>query len=238
MAIIGRTQYLVILPVSAVFLLFFREKFMLSIGVFLVSASVLPGFLVLTWGGIVPPYAQDTQSGINIYYGILGFAYGGFFTFLLAPRWFVYRKNVLLLTLTLTLLAVLANVLWIGVENLALKGALKVFLNEGQIKVAAKLFPGVFIFAAFYFIFSSAINIWKDRLNPMMLFYAGCAFLIFLSCFKSTFHFSSRYPFLAAPFLILMIANYQHQGFFKIARMIAGIFIGVLSMVSYYASYD
>lgn len=236
-SILGRSPFLVIVPASAALLLqhFGDGKRWLRLMLYNGSALAMCIPVFIIWKGLVPPQQAFTGAGgIDIWHGILSFAYGALLVVIIAPSWFIFSKRIAVYLAIAYLLVLGANITILHYEYSPLSEALGKVLPAGFMKVYAYIISPLLATVAGYFICCSLLRAWEKRTQPFFLFLLVCGMLLLSSSFKVTHLFSSRYVAQAAPFLVLAMAAYDRFTYGKAIRFAAGMVIGLLSLETYF----
>jgi hypothetical protein len=257
-AILGRSFYL--MAIIAVFvwliinLLLENEEFrsgckrfpffsskgqgLLLIVIFMISSLVLPLMVFDIWGALTPPLGTEAvgakQLAIVPWYGILAFAYSGSIALILAPSFFVVNRKVVYSFLAITLLLVLSNLFLNVYEFIPLHTTMERLLPANLFLYYGRVLPGIFASVSLYFIYSTACRLWANRNDSIYLLIGIITLFIVFATVKVTTQFSSRYVGQVLPFFVLLFAPYEKINWQKIVRISLGLFIGILSLYSYY----
>lgn len=235
-AILGRQPYLLVIPCSLLFLIpikNFRQNY-LPVCLFIISSLLLPLYVFNIWGNIQSAKTIDTAKGINSFYGILGLGYGAIFTLLIAPAWFyIPSKKHLKYYLLGAAAIIISNVFLFQYSFLPMYTIIESTFTVNAAVTIAKIFASLIIILAAYFVISGLMRFFQKPFMPDASFYIACCFLIIATCFKVVHQFSSRYVAQAAPFMILMLAPYIKANSYKFLATIAGVVLGILSLLSF-----
>ncbi|SHM92922.1 hypothetical protein SAMN05444266_11424 [Chitinophaga jiangningensis] len=237
LAILGRSPFLILIPSSYILLWYYRRYKLswISIGIYtIVALSIcMPVFLI--WKGLVPPkQALVAAGGINLWHGILAFAYGALLTIIIAPAWFVINRRI---TIGLVLFYVLLLVLNITVLHYSFaplsKAVGKVF-PAAVTNVYPYIISPALATVAIYYVACCAWQAWQRKSEPVFLFLLSCCMLMLATNLKVTHLFSSRYVGQAAAFLIILLVPYDKFTYSKCIRFALGMIIGLLSLETYF----
>ncbi len=239
LSIIGRTNYLVLIPALIVFIIDFKKltlsfvviKYLIIVGL---VAGVIFVPMFLAWGGMVPPAQRLVSEGeIKIWHGVLAFAYAGLVTLLINPSWFRINKLIVWYMLASYVLFLILNLLWFDVAYGPLSNFVSKILPSSLFVFYPKLIaPALMVFSGFfiYNLFEKSIN---KLDNQFYIYLALCLFLLLLSCVGVKHLFSSRYVAQASVFLVLIISEKDKIDFFKCLRTFIAIGIGIISLETY-----
>lgn len=262
LAILGRSFYLMIVVAMFFWLTFYlyqgrivtniqrktgwyfstKKQDVILIVIALFSSVVLPLIVFSCWGGLTPPLGTEAVGANKLqvvpWYGILAFAYSGFIALILAPSWFVIKKNILLYFLLATVLFIIGNVIFKIVEFAPLRTEMSKILPTHFYSLYGFILPGILTSLSCYFIFSTAVQLYKRRFDKIYMLIGLIAMLIVFSTIKVTTQFSSRYVAQAVPFFILLFAPLETTNWNKIFRILLALLIGFLSLYSYYTGFN
>jgi hypothetical protein len=256
LAILGRVFYLMII-VAIIFLILFyfaleifsspqkisryeyvskKSIALLSLGI--IVSLVLPFIVFAYWGALTPPLGTAAVGGKELkivpWYGILGISYSAFIALLLAPSFFVARKNTLFYLLIGTFMLIIGNIAFKVIEFAPLKTTASKFLSTNMFSFYEYTLPAILLSLSCYFIYSTCIQFYINKFRTVYVLTGIIAIFIVLSTVKVTTQFSSRYVAQAAPFFLLFFADFEKTNWNKIFRILIGLTIGFLSLYSYY----
>ncbi len=236
LAILGRSPFILVslcLPV----LLFGewqnRNRWR-TVLIFIIAALgiSLPVFII--WGGLVPPQQAIIAQGYSLWHGILAFAYAAIFTLLVAPKWLVINKRVLIYMGLTYVVFFLVNSFITQYEYIPFNYTLeKIFPAYLMTQPYVMLLSPLLATIAVYFIGCTAWRGWQNRNDRLFLFFLFCGIAILASCFKITHLFSTRYVAQAAPFFLLVFYAYDRFTPSKSIRCLIGMTIGYFSLETY-----
>jgi len=233
-AILGRQPYLMIPVVVWVMAFQAGRRELVLLLTFTLFASAVPLLVFAVWGGLVPPLVGSLQSGLNLYYPLLGFGYAGVFTLFLAPRWFRLNRPILGGCFVIAAVGVGINVWTRTVQHLPMASVATPLLGPASADFVALAFPVLFVVFGLFFLASALIHLRLRYRNAEFAFVTLAALAILLTCAKSSAQFSSRYVVQAAPFLVAMTSEFAPAGTSRAVRLIAGAALGASSLLSYY----
>lgn len=241
MAIIGRTHFLVMLPVAGLLVfnpLAERSQWQTvsvwAMLVYLVTAVAICAPMFIIWKGLLPPaQAVISQGALKPWHGVLAFAYAGIIVVLLVPQWFKMNKRIALGLVALTLIYFVCNFFWWKKEYMPLFYFLSSVFPTGVMKIYPYLSTVVLMVFATYFVVHLIYYAFQHRNNAYYLVIAGCLVLALAACINIKHLFSSRYVAQASPFLILLIAEKDTFDRSKILRLLIGIGMGYASLHTY-----
>jgi len=240
-AILGRTPYLML--VVALLVLVYNpladktHRSTLPVGIaaiFLVCSLCicLPVFFV--WKGLVPPHqATISQGGLKIWHGVLAFAYSGIIALLVSPRWFKINSKVVFLLLILTVVFFILNLFWWEVKYYPFYYFLAGILPRVFMIIYPYLISPILMTFASYFSWNLGLHMLEHRNNAYYQLIAASLILVLVTCINIKHLFSSRYVAQAVPFLVVLVADKDDVGMFKLVRILIGVAIGYISLQTY-----
>ncbi|NIG56315.1 glycosyltransferase family 39 protein [Chitinophaga sp. Cy-1792] len=236
-AIIGRSPFLIMIPAAAAILIDSpksRMRWMVFL-VFSVCALAIALPLFIVWKGLMPPkQAVIATGGFSIWHGILSFAYGAMVTIIIAPRWFIFNKRILLSCGVTYILLLILNLMVLDYTFAPMSEVLGRILPAAVSDIYPYLISPLLGTIAFYFVGCSLYRLWENRENPVFCFLLCCGMLMLATSFAVTHLFSSRYVAQAAPFLLLVLVPYDRINYAKLFRFAVGMCIGLLSLETYF----
>ena len=237
LAILGRSPFLVLIPSSYILLWYYRRqrRTWISIGLYTVIALsiCLPVFII--WQGLVPPkQALVSAGGINLWHGILAFAYGALITLLIAPAWFVINRRILTGLVVLYLLLLVLNITVLHYSFAPLSKAVGKVFPPAVTALYPYVISPALATVAIYYIACAGWQAWLRKSDPVFLFLLCCAMLMLATNLKVTHLFSSRYVGQAAAFMVLLLVPYDRFTYGKSVRFALGMIIGLLSLETYF----
>jgi hypothetical protein len=238
-SIIGRMQFLVIIPAALYLLIKSKDVPWKSIIIFLLLSSILPLCLFITWKGFVPPHVQSVQSGINLMYLLFSFGFTWFFILLIYPDWYKIPKLGFYLKILgiLTLVLFLLNVLFFNIGFMPIKTLTRLFpisIQSYYEHYSSLLFPCIMLCLSLLHFIALSYHISNSRGNTWQVFLLIAATLLAMTALKSSAQFSSRYPYQAFPLLLLFCAKDIKVNFSLLIRVLIGIGIGAVSLLLFY----
>jgi len=236
LSILGRSPFLTLGLASGILLLYdFRSvrrwRTLLLFGVVAMSMAI-PVFII--WGGLVPPQQAFVGKGYSGWHGILAYAYGALLTVIIAPRWFYFRRSVILYLALAYIVFLLINIFLVRYEYAPLDRMLGRVLPGSFMKIYPLLISPLLATLSLYFIASSLRQAWIRRSEPFFVFILFAGLLLLASSFKVTHLFSTRYVAQAAPMFVLLFPGYDRFSWSRLLRFIAGMAIGYLSLETYF----
>lgn len=235
-AIIGRATFLPV--ISLIFLLLHYVKDT-SLSISLVILHLLPALLIclpvfFIWQGLTPPAQAFTGEGmINIWHGILAFAYAGIIFLLIAPKWYVVSKELIAIMLVFASLCFLVNLFFFKFRYTPMSESIYQFLPLQLRPLYSYLMPALFLTVAKYFFLSCLFRIVQEKCSFVLIFSVLAMGLVLGTSIKITHLFSSRYVAQVAPYMIIAFAHYDSLDKFKSFRIILAILIGFFSYNTY-----
>lgn len=240
LAIIGRTQYLLILPLSFFFLFFFQprnsENLFSIIYVVVASLICIPVFWV--WQGLVPPQVKYTdEEGFNLWHGIIGLSYLYMVFVFVSPKLFTFNVKALsILSLVLVIFWIFNYNYW-KIEFTPMRyTALRVF-NGNSLKIYSTFIPATIMTLCSHLFYCLFLR-WREIVvNKIYLFSLLSCILISFSAIKVTSEFSSRYVIQSLPFIMVVAIFNSRNSVLQFLIYLIGIAIGVLTILGYYNSF-
>lgn len=239
MSVIGRTNYLVLLPALIVFLIDFKRiatqfsniKYLLLVGA-VAGVIFIPMFIA--WEGMVPPAQRlVSEGGVKIWHGILAFAYAGLVTLFINPSWFRFNKRIGWFMVVGYFLLLILNLLWFDVSYGPLSNFVSKITPSSLFVYYPKTVAPVLMVFSVFFIFN-LIEKCRNRLdNQFYIYLVLSLFLLLLSCVGVKHLFSSRYVAQVSVFLVLIISEKEEMNLYKCLRTILAIIIGYISLDTY-----
>jgi hypothetical protein len=252
LAIAGRWNYLILLPLFWIWLALKnkdlyninRFDFTLRLVIFIATSLSFPLWILYAWGGIVPPEAAAVAGygtfDIVPHHFVLSSCFAGLSLMLLCPQWFLklspYRKNFI----TVCLLVGCVNFSLNLYSFLPAKSVFNRFLDENQQLYIANIFGTFALVTAILFLFNFYLQIKQNAAQLNYLFYAAATLVILVTAIKTTHVFSSRYPYQALPFLLLLLENERpaKPHIWEMALGISAVAWGLLTWLSYQSIYS
>jgi hypothetical protein len=236
-AVIGRQNYLVILPCLLLAIRWpsgnpdgqdiFRITTITAVVVLLVS----PIFIV--WGGLIPPRSASVGFGISLPNGIRSAGYGGVIALLFAPEIYgALAKRKLLMVGIVTVSAMLA--LMMDKRTVPMSSVLELFSSDVLVSTVSTGFNVLLAFSAVSFLVCFSIFLWQQRMNWFTRLTGSTALVGILSNAKITHQFSSRYVFVFIPFLVLSMAPTVRSNWHQPLRLAAGACLSLGALSSYF----
>ncbi len=217
---------------------FTTKQLLILFFVFVMTALPLPLYVFNLWGTLTPPLGTEAvganKIAVNLWYGILACSYSGVIALILAPSWFLFKKNVLTSFAAISVVLVLINVYFGIFEFAPLHDTMAKLLPAGLFVHYGNIMPGLLASVALWFLVSTVYQLWLRKDDSVYVLIGMISLFIVFSTIKVTTQFSSRYVGQAIPFFILMFAPYEKTNLAKIIRILLGLAIGALSLYSYY----
>lgn len=252
LAIAGRWNYLALLPLFWGWYILknkdlnFKNQFnfLFKTFVFVATSLSVPLWIFIAWGGLAPPEAAAVAGygtfDITPHHFILSSCFAGLMIILLYPQWFLLLKSYSKEIGAAFVILVLLNLCFDFYSFLPAKSVFNRFLVENQQFIIAILFGALAIFMAFLFLFNLILQSLKRKNDWNYLFYAAAILIILLTAVKTTHIFSSRYPYQALPFLLLILEkeNKAKPNIGEFFLGIVGISWGLITWLSYQHIYS
>ena len=239
-AIAGRWNYLAILPIFWlwVLILFFKEN-KVGILLFIIGSLLFPAWILYAWGGITPPEAVAVEGYKTLDFEprqlILSSCFTALIVIMLRPQWLLEMRKNIYVFLYLSIFIFVSNSLLGYYDFLPAKSVFNRFFGEEEKYYFSNFFGSLSICMGLVFFYNLFLHTWKRKQEWNYLFYAICTVMIILTSVKMTTIFSSRYPYQALPFLLLML-KYEEKTetkWWEIILAIGGIAWGILTWFSY-----
>jgi len=246
-AIAGRQPYLLTVPVIAFIFLLNKNtrNRWLPAFIFIPAALALPLYIFYVWNGLVPPgdaqvYKTLAAEGIAFRpaYALLCLAYFSICLLLIAPGLYRLptRKEGIGWT-ALYILLLLTNLLfdwmpWLPAESL-LK---KLLVTPALLRFAAHAAGAALLLLSLYFIVTTGLRVIEKKKQPEVIVFFIALLALAAACIKITWGFSSRYAAQAIPLMLMAGSYFREQAPLKIPRVLAGIAIGLSSLLFYFLS--
>jgi len=232
-AILGRTQFLMVIPAAGVLAL--ARGMRVATAVYCLAASVLPLWMFRVWGGLVPPDVRAIQSGINPYFGLLALGYLAVITFFVCPPWFRLPRAAYVWAAGLTL-GLAAGNQWLGIEGwVPVRPWAERWASAAALSVVSRSTPPILAGVSMLYLLGLVRTVRGSRDRVWSLFLAVAVCLTIATCVKSAAQFSSRYVVQAMPLIYLLAASTPPQSRLVEATLAClGAVLGGLSLYSYY----
>jgi len=238
-AILGRQNYLVVLPCLALAIGWHdgaprrSQSWRVAIIAAVAVAMVLPAFVV--WGGLVPPRTAWSTSGLAPGNIIRGAGYAGVIVLLLAPAIYapLLRRPSPAAAIALALAAI-PTAFAIDDGLVPLRAITTALLGEPGLAVIGWIAAYILSFAALALIACFTLHLWRHR-DEWLTRVTGAAVLLgLLSNAKITHQFSSRYVFVVVPLLLIAAAPAVRLTRWTPLQMTSAAGISLAALASYY----
>lgn len=167
-AIMGRTQFLVLIIPCCLLLFSNPRHAFLKVMTFGILALSIPMYMFYLWKGLVPPDGSEVQSGFNLWYGLIGLGYLAVFTLIVQPTWYqVSLKNYRFAAICSFVFLPL-NLLLFKVEFLPLRGILTKLSEVLSINIEtilAFIFPVFLLFIGVLYLICAITHVYKLNFN-------------------------------------------------------------------------
>jgi hypothetical protein len=245
LSVLGRQPYIIIL--AGLPFLFLTRKNILSTFLLLLTAIVftatIPLYVFFVWKGLMPPsdasfYTDVTGLGSSyrIDFFILCLFYFAATMLLIAPSFYIFPKKNKIPRLSASY--VLISLLNLKTNLLSYTPlvyvARKMNLSNSNANLLSNLCGSGIILFGLYFLINSLMHLKERYEQKEFSFFMIALLLMAFSCSKITWGFSSRYAAQAIPLLVITGSYFYTSSKWNIARIIVGIAIGVVSLVSYF----
>jgi len=233
-AVLGRQNYLIILPCLALLAVWHNgasrrgAPYVLVLTFLITALTVAPVFII--WGGLVPPATAAAERGLSVWHGILSAGYTGIVAALIAPN--IYRPLVNGWRLPIAIVLLTIGLTFVSAPTAPMRSV--VSLAGPMISdLSATAFPFLICLSATAFVGAMALHLrdcWDDRFAR----FCGCVVLAgFISNIKITSQFSSRYIVIFLPFLMASLAVSMRMSWFFPIRLAICACLSVASLLSY-----
>lgn len=187
------------------------------------------GLLAVAWGGLLPPKLEFV-SGFEASHALLAFCITGLVVVLVAPTFFVaHWRSAATVGVTVATL----NVLLGWVHPAVLTSVQKMVGDPAWALIVERSLAWFAVLLGAGFTASAVETVWRNRdRSEMGLLLVVLA--INLACAANRYQFSSRYPAIAAPFLIMFLAPWVQLTPWALARYTFGAGVGFMALRSYY----
>jgi hypothetical protein len=224
-----------------------RQPFVLASGAVLVAAIVcrsqvayaaltpLTSILVLapaiiTWRGLTPPLV-GSHAGLSPEHAIMSLAYGGLFTFLIAPLYLpIGRWQIWFAILSSFAINVMFGVI---IREPAKSLALKI-IPDSMMSIYGLVCGTVLLGVSIFYGISVVVRTIECRREVWKLVSQFGLILLVTWPVIMKVQYSSRYTLMALPFLMLAVKDHYGVNLYTIARTIAGGLIGAAILWTYY----
>ena len=230
-AILGRQNYLVMLP--ALVLLIDWGRFRESFGRLFVVGAVavlICGPVFLIWGRLVPPGSAFFGAAIHPWHFILSAGYLGLISLIIEPK--VFCPLIGPRTLTAIALVSLAGAAAFVAPQVPARTAL-LFLGPTLLQIVGWTFSCVVAFLATAFLTMMFVRLYRVRDDRLMLF-AGSVVLLCAMSNINLYKFSSRYCFVALPFLLVFLTPGLRASWDMPVRLAVGGLLELASLYTYF----
>ena len=226
-AILGRQNYLVILPCLIV-LSDGTRRSIEALAISAVIAALMSGAVFWVWGGLVPPMTAFSGRGIHPWHFVLSAGYLGIVATLIAPAIYAPvcadRKRLGgLIVAALAITAIMGEpvapgrTIAAGINSQAID-----WLSAVALSLSAVAFLSAMAFRLRTF--------WDDRFGR----FAGLVTIAGAISNANIHQFSSRYIFVLLPFVLINLARSVTVSWHLPLRLAAGSLAGLASLASYF----
>ena len=197
----------------------------------LASMLILAPVLV-TWRALTPPLV-GSHAGLSPAHGVMSVAYGGLFTFLIAPGYLRFKTG----PIWFAALSSVAISVTSGVIVLRPAESLASMLLPNNIMGIYGLVCGILLIAVsiFYGINVVVRTIECRREEWRLVCQLGLILLLIWPVIMKA-QYSSRYTLMALPFLVLAVKDHYRVNSYTATRTIAGGLMGAAVLWTYYKS--
>lgn len=231
LAVLGRQNYLVVLPCLALLADWPPRSLGARNPLIIAAAAVsLAAPVFLIWGGLLPPRMASLGYSILPFHAVLGAGYLGIVALLIAPEMIARLKLHPDLWIAVAL-AILSLALF-GTPFVPMNAAMQ-FASPAVISAAGWTFSAAISIVAFVFLAAVGRYVW-DHVNDRRIRFYGAAVLLGVASNTKIYQFSSRYIFVFLPFLLLLLAREIRLSWHLPWRLAAGATISLTSLASYF----
>jgi len=170
------------------------------------------------------------MGSFSIHNMILSVGYAATVMLILAPRWFDLPVR---LTLGILIVVIVLNGMS-GLIEISVMRSVIGRLPANLAGVVPRLAGSLMLALAALFVVSSAKNLYSRRDDPIWLFFCVAMLLLVVSPGKIVHQYSSRYTAMASETMILVSDPFVVTTPWRIIRIAIGMFIGLLSLLTYY----
>jgi hypothetical protein len=235
LAILGRQQFLITLPILPL-LAFPYPRAWRVFCAYIPAAIVLPLWVFLIWGDIVPPAARDFHRSYSLANGILVVAYAAIAFCIYDLSW--ARGRGALIAVVIIVACALGNLVgdlqptgdpWTPARLVAEK-----FLPESLLPAYSKFARGILVGFAAAFVACLVATAARARKDLELITMILMILAVPLASIKNTYTFSPRYAAMILPFVLLVACERSADSPWRAARMAAAGALGLYSMYRFY----
>ena len=237
LASLGRTPYLALIFPLLLLALYkdfrtFKKLAAIIIPFFLTPLLIMmPVFLV--WGGLTSPNQPVISFGLSLWHGILGFAYGSVITLLIAPRWFVFNKKILI-ALSIGFIVLFIYFTWFTNQTYyPLSVTVERYFPGFIVRFYKLMISPILACLGLYYIICALKHLYDFRDKLLYAFSILSALLIMLSTIANSYQFSSRYVAQAIPFMLIAMIPFIKISWQKLIFTCIAMAIGIMSLNTY-----
>jgi len=178
--------------------------------------------------------SKHTKSYV-IEYFFLCLAYFALVTLIIEPRYFIKPSKKILLGFAVACILLIALNIYGGyVSYLPARSVFTKLFSIQNEPIIALIFGGLLCCFSGYYLLTLIIRAWENRNDVMQIFGVLSILAIAFVCMKNTYQFSSRYPAQALSVILVMLAPYYSDKNLLPLRYLAGVGLGLMSLVSYF----
>jgi len=228
-AIMGRSTFLTIVLSALAFFLYSWERRKTFLLVICILAMLIPAYVFLLWGGLMPPQqAFLSKGGFSFYHLILMTAYTGIVLLILFPNAITivcekYKSFIVIFVLFFLAFIVFKNNILIPMQTVKIA-------HSEYIKY---LIIAVYAATSSFFVLI-AFDTFIDEKRDMYVTLFFFLILLMATTLRITDHFSGTYAFQTAPFLILIFRKYFKVNLLQVVLSAIGVIAGIWSLHGYY----
>jgi hypothetical protein len=231
-AILGRQNYLVVVPVLFVMMLWLREKWPVAL-LCSVPALAISAWLFALWHGLAPPqYYRLAESPVSFSYLLLSLSYVSVATLFLNPLWLFRQREKAWIVCAFCGVA-LAYVARTYEEPPAKSLLVRLFGMQMGLWIGFVLGCALAALGVIW-VWTALKTFWRKRCDPAEAFLWLSLGALVLAPIKMTAQFSSRYVVGSLGVLLMLIESPRQPGRYWAARVLLGSFAGIALLWTYF----
>jgi len=201
---------------------------------YLFGASLIPISLILLWGGLTPPGSavHNGVGSVSYEHLLMSLCYVSVIMLIVAPRWFSSRSAIVYVIATA---AMIGNMVFGPIEIDVARSAMQ-YLPVPFDTWWSRVIGSIFVSLSILFVAGTVKNMRDHAFDPSWLFVCVAMILMVASAGKITHQYSSRYTGLASGVIILASDAYSPASIAKSLRVVFGMSVGIICLLTYYAS--
>jgi hypothetical protein len=187
---------------------------------------------IITWRGLTPPLV-GSHAGLSPDHSIMSFAYGGLFTFLIAPLYLQIRKWQIWFAI-LILSSLVINVTFGVIIVAPAKGLALKFIPDNIMNIYGLACGTVLLGVSIFYGICAVVRTIECRKEVWKLVSQVGLILLLTWPVIMQVQYSSRYTLMALPFLMLAVKDHYRVNLYTTARTLAGGLMGAAVLWTYY----